>query len=81
MIEIRDLRVDYDEVCAVQDVCLTVKPGEVFGLIGPNGAGKTTTLRAAVGLLEPTYGTIKLGGGFDLEAQPEQALARVGLYV
>ncbi len=77
MIEIRDLRVDYDEVCAVQDVCLTVKPGEVFGLIGPNGAGKTTTLRAAVGLLEPTYGTIKLGG-FDLEAQPEQALAQVG---
>lgn len=77
MIDVKELRVDYDEVCAVQDVSLHVQPGEVFGLIGPNGAGKTTTLRALVGLLEPTYGSIRLGE-FDLETEPAKALTQVG---
>jgi ABC-2 type transport system ATP-binding protein len=35
---------------------------KVFGLVGPNGAGKTTTLKAVVGLLEPTSGSIRIGG-------------------
>ncbi len=77
MIDVKELRVDYDEVCAVQDVSLHVQPGEVFGLIGPNGAGKTTTLRALVGLLEPTYGSIQLGE-FNLETEPAKALCQVG---
>ncbi|MHB1460678.1 MAG: ABC transporter ATP-binding protein [Armatimonadota bacterium] len=77
MIDVKELRVDYDEVCAVQDVSLHVQPGEVFGLIGPNGAGKTTTLRALVGLLEPTYGSIQLGE-FNLETEPAEALCQVG---
>jgi ABC-2 type transport system ATP-binding protein len=46
MIQIRELRVDYDNVCAVDDLSITVEPGEVCGLIGPNGAGKTTTMKA-----------------------------------
>lgn len=77
MIDVKELRVDYDEVCAVQDVSLHVQPGEVFGLIGPNGAGKTTTLRALVGLLEPTYGSIQLGE-YNLETEPAKALCQVG---
>jgi len=62
MIRIRDLRVDYDNLCAVRDLSLDVEPGEVCGLIGPNGAGKTTTMRAMLGLLEPTYGEIEIMG-------------------
>ncbi len=62
MIRIRDLRVDYDNVCAVRDLSLEVAPGEVCGLIGPNGAGKTTTMRAMIGLIEPTYGEINVMG-------------------
>lgn len=62
MISIRDLRIDYHDTCAVDDLSLEIGPGEVFGLIGPNGAGKTSTMRALVGLLEPTYGAIEIDG-------------------
>src|SRR5262249_18233163 len=62
MIGVRDLRVDYENVCAVRDLSLEVGTGEVCGLIGPNGAGKTTTMRAMLGLIEPTYGEIELAG-------------------
>ena len=77
MIHVRNLRVDYDEVCAVRDLCLEVGPGEIYGLIGPNGAGKTSTLRALVGLVEATYGDVIIGG-FDLDHQREQAVGLVG---
>ncbi|MEN6303847.1 MAG: ABC transporter ATP-binding protein [Armatimonadia bacterium] len=77
MIQVRNLRVDYDEVCAVRDLSLEVGPGEVFGLIGPNGAGKTTTLRALVGLLEPTYGDVVIGG-HDLDQRREEAVGLIG---
>ena len=77
MIEVRDLRVDYDDVCAVSDLTLQIPAGEIYGLIGPNGAGKTTTLRAMMGLLEPTYGDIVLGG-CDLVTQREEAIRQVG---
>jgi ABC-2 type transport system ATP-binding protein len=62
MIRIRDLRVDYDNLCAVRGLSLDVEPGEVCGLIGPNGAGKTTTMRAILGLIEPTFGEIEIMG-------------------
>jgi ABC-2 type transport system ATP-binding protein len=41
---------------------LQVQQGEVFGFIGPNGAGKTTTLKAMLGLVRPTQGTVRIGG-------------------
>jgi ABC-2 type transport system ATP-binding protein len=69
MIRIRDLRIDYDNVCAVRDLSLEVEPGEVCGLIGPNGAGKTTTMRAMIGLIEPTYGEINVMG-VDVRERP-----------
>jgi ABC-2 type transport system ATP-binding protein len=77
MIQVRDLRVDYDDVCAVRDLSLDIGPGEVYGLIGPNGAGKTTTLKALMGLLEPTYGEIFLNG-VDIREHREQAERIVG---
>ncbi len=77
MIQVKDLRVDYDEVCAVRGLTLEVSPGEVYGLIGPNGAGKTTTLRALVGLVEPTYGEILLNG-VDLALHRAEAVQAVG---
>jgi ABC-2 type transport system ATP-binding protein len=77
MIQIRDLRVDYDNVCAVRDLSLEVAPGEVCGLIGPNGAGKTTTMRAMIGLIEPTYGEINVMG-VDVREHPQDVCRLVG---
>lgn len=77
MVEVRNLRVDYDDVCAVRDMDLTVGAGEIYGLVGPNGAGKTTTLRALVGLVEPTYGDIRIKGA-DLDQHREQAVQATG---
>jgi ABC-2 type transport system ATP-binding protein len=77
MIRIRDLRVDYDNICAVRDLSLEVEPGEVCGLIGPNGAGKTTTMRAIIGLIEPTYGEIEVMG-VDVRERPQDVCRTVG---
>jgi ABC-2 type transport system ATP-binding protein len=46
----------------VEEVSLTVDPGEVFGFLGPNGAGKTTTIRTMLDLLRPTDGKAELLG-------------------
>lgn len=48
---------------AVDDVSLTVRPGQVLGLLGANGAGKTTLIRTVLGLLAPTTGTVRVLGG------------------
>ena len=46
----------------VNDVSITVNPGEVVGLMGPNGAGKTTTFNLAVGNIKPDKGKIFMNG-------------------
>jgi ABC-2 type transport system ATP-binding protein len=61
-IDVRDLRVDYGDFVAVDDLTLSVPAGEVFGLVGPNGAGKTSTFRVLTTLMEPTYGEVFLDG-------------------
>ncbi|MCB1429458.1 MAG: ABC transporter ATP-binding protein [Nitratireductor sp.] len=47
---------------AVQDLSLTIRPGEFYALLGPNGAGKTTTLKMVAGLLVPDCGRISIFG-------------------
>jgi ABC-2 type transport system ATP-binding protein len=76
-IEIRDLRVDYGNFVAVDDLTLCVPPGEVFGLVGPNGAGKTSTFRVLATLLQPTYGEVMLAG-VDILEDIEQARRIIG---
>jgi len=51
----------FDEVVAVDDISLSVEPGQFFALLGPSGSGKTTTLRMIGGFEEPTAGEIYLG--------------------
>jgi ABC-2 type transport system ATP-binding protein len=62
MIRTVDMRVDYDDITAVQDMNLSIHRGEVFGLIGPNGAGKTSTIKVLATLQQPTYGDVYVGG-------------------
>jgi len=66
----------YRQRWALRDCTLQVPSGRVVGLVGPNGAGKTTLLHMAVGLLEPTAGSIDVLGARPA-ATPAQ-LGRVG---
>ena len=52
----------FGELTAVEEVTLSVAPGQFFGFLGPNGAGKSTTIKMLTGLLEPTSGTIEILG-------------------
>jgi ABC-2 type transport system ATP-binding protein len=58
----RRLRYAFGTHVAVDDVELTVQPGEIFGLIGPNGAGKTTTIRLITTLLPADRGAVEVFG-------------------
>jgi ABC-2 type transport system ATP-binding protein len=62
VIEVRGLVKRYGAQRAVDGVDLDARPGEVVGLLGPNGAGKSTTIKAIVGLLRPTQGTVSVDG-------------------
>jgi ABC-2 type transport system ATP-binding protein len=61
-VEARGLVKRYGDIVAVDDVDLTVQPGDVYGYLGPNGAGKTTSLRMLLGLIRPTEGAAQLFG-------------------
>ena len=52
----------FDGKPAVDQLELTIQPGEFYALLGPNGAGKTTTIRMAAGLLLPDSGSIEIYG-------------------
>jgi ABC-2 type transport system ATP-binding protein len=66
-------------VTAVDDLSFRVEPGQVLGLLGPNGAGKTTTLRMAMGLIQPTNGSIRVFGHKVYSGAP--VLSRIGSFV
>jgi ABC-2 type transport system ATP-binding protein len=53
---------DYGRFRALENLSLTVQPGEVFGLLGPNGSGKSTALRIFLGFLRPTSGSAAIAG-------------------
>ena len=52
----RSLTKRYGALTALDNLCLELEPGDVYGFIGPNGAGKSTTMKILAGLLEPTSG-------------------------
>jgi ABC-2 type transport system ATP-binding protein len=52
----------FGALTAVENVTLSVAPGQFFGFLGPNGAGKSTTIKMLTGLLEPSAGTIEILG-------------------
>ena len=62
MVEIEGLSKRFGRVRALNQVSLSVAPGEIFGFLGPNGAGKTTTIRILLGLQRADSGTARIGG-------------------
>mgnify|MGYP002725635020 FL=1 len=60
-INLRGIKKSYGKEMAVQDLDLTVNPGDFLTILGPSGCGKTTMLRAIAGLEEPDEGEIQFG--------------------
>jgi ABC-2 type transport system ATP-binding protein len=61
-VDVENVSKSFGEIKALDGVTLRVKQGEIYGLLGPNGAGKTTLIRAFVGLVEPSGGTVTVLG-------------------
>ena len=72
MIALERLSKRFGPLMAVDALDFTIEAGTVFGFLGRNGAGKTTTIRMMMGLLEPTSGTVRLGG-HDIAMAPDAA--------
>jgi ABC-2 type transport system ATP-binding protein len=62
MLNVVNLKKQYDSVLAVDNVSLNVGPGQILGLLGPNGAGKTTTIRMILDIIQPDSGSITYDG-------------------
>ena len=60
ILEINNVTKKYGDFTAVEDVSMTIEPGEVYGFIGPNGAGKSTTIRMIIGAIGITNGSIRV---------------------
>lgn len=62
MIEIDNMSKSYGDKHAVQDLSLTIEPGQIFCFLGRNGAGKTTTIHTIVGQKNPSAGDVRIRG-------------------
>jgi len=75
IIELEHIHFNYGNKIVLQDINLTVKPGDFLGIIGPNGSGKSTLLKIIVGLLRPSGGSVKI---FGVEKERFHEWTRVG---
>lgn len=62
VLSIQKLTKNFGKLCAVNNLDLEVKRGQVFGMLGPNGSGKTTTLGMLMGVVNPTSGSFSWFG-------------------
>ena len=78
MIKLINLRKEFGNFVAVDNLNLEVGPGRIFAFLGTNGAGKTTTIRMLTGVLQPTSGTAEIGG-YDIQKNPIEAKFLMGV--
>ncbi len=78
MISVQGLSVHFGALRAVDNIDLEIPKNQVRGLLGPNGAGKTTLVRVLATLLEPTSGTVTVGG-HSVERHPNSVRSMIGL--
>ena len=77
-VEVRDLRIAYGDVMAVDGVSFAAEAGEVVALLGPNGAGKTSTIEALEGFRRPAAGAVRVLG-HDPLADHAAVVGRIGV--
>lgn len=68
----------FGEFTAVEEVNLSVAPGQFYGFLGPNGAGKSTTIKMLTGLLAPTSGSMQILG-LDLATHLVEVKQQIGV--
>jgi branched-chain amino acid transport system ATP-binding protein len=78
LLSIRDLRVVFGGIVALDGVSFDLREGQILGLIGPNGAGKTTLFNCLSRLYHPTSGDIQIEGESILR-RPAQRIAEAGI--
>ncbi|HHY75760.1 MAG TPA: ABC transporter ATP-binding protein [Firmicutes bacterium] len=78
ILEVREMRMQFGGLLAVDRLNLALKQGELVGLIGPNGAGKTTVFNVITGVYAPTRGTITLEGK-DITGMRPDLITRMGI--
>lgn len=77
MITVEHVSRSYGSFKAVEDVSFTTSDGEIVGLLGHNGAGKTTIMKMLTGYLEPSHGSITIGG-LDLAGNLDACQSMIG---
>jgi ABC-2 type transport system ATP-binding protein len=78
VIEAQGLVKQFGDVIAVNNISLSIRQGELFGLLGPNGSGKTTMIKLLTGQLRPTAGSATVLG-LDVKKDPVGVRERVGI--
>ncbi|MDQ0418932.1 ABC-2 type transport system ATP-binding protein [Croceifilum oryzae] len=69
---------EYRTIRAVNEIDLSIEPGEMVGYIGENGAGKSTTIKMLTGILQPTSGMLKVNG-YDPHREREKFVRTIGV--
>ena len=77
VVNVKHISKRFGQQLALNDVSLTVKQGEIYGLIGKNGAGKTTLIKVITQLIQPNSGTVALFGSSN-KTEWTHPLKRVG---
>ncbi len=77
-IELKNLKKNYNNFEAVNDLNFKIDTGKIIGLLGPNGCGKTTTIGMILGLIKPTEGEILVNGkNVEIEKNRIQVLEKM----
>jgi len=80
-LELRDIFAGYGETEILHGVNLSVNMGEIVAIIGPNGAGKSTAIKAILGLLNITKGSVLLNGNDITDTAPDRVVTKGISYV
>ena len=76
-IEVKNVTKNYGEQKALNDVSISIKPGEIVGFLGPNGAGKSTIMKIITCFIPQSEGKVSICG-FDVETDAMEVKKRVG---
>lgn len=78
LLELTNVSAGYGQIRVLNDVTLSLQPGDVYALLGPNGGGKSTTLKVCSRQIQVTSGRLNIGG-FSMEGVKPEALAKIGI--